>query len=166
MTAWSGVPPQLPVARAILAVQATEAVAQITPHAVGQRQIVLPTVSFSVQIRFACAGSAVPTLLSVGIADTLYRHAPLDGERSRLAIVEVPSKQIAPVNIGSFCVAGRASKGDDLLLPGVASAQVSLRCNLNTRSTRKVASVPLPLRLICEPGRDQGVPAVFDSPPR
>ena len=166
MTAWSGVPPQLPVARAVLAVQAIEAVAQITPHALGRRQVVVPTTSFSLQTRFACAGSAVPTLLSIGIADTLYRHVPLDNERFRLAEVEVPAKQIAPVNVGSFCVAGRASKGDNLLLPGVASAQISLRCDLNTRSAVKVTSVPLPLRLICVPEPDQDEPAAVDSLPR
>ena len=166
LAAWLNVPPQMPVAMNELTVQALEAVAQITPHAAGQRQITAPQVSFSLQTRFACMGNGVPMLLSIGIADTLYRHNPAAGERSLLVVVEVPAKQIAPINIGDFCVAGLGSVGDDLLLPGVATAQVSLRCDLSAPPAVQVTSVPLPLRLTCAPNDDQDASASAAPPTR
>jgi hypothetical protein len=166
LAAWSNVPVQLPVANNELTVQALEAVAQITPHAAAQRQIYVPELSFSLQTRFACRGNAVPLLLSIGIADTLYRYAPAAGERSLLATVDVPAKQIAPINIGDFCVAGDDDVSDDLLLPGVATAQVALRCDVGSPPVVQVASVPLPLRLKCAPADDQDISVAADPPTR
>lgn len=166
LAAWLNVPLQMPVANNELTVQALEAVAQISPHAIGQRQIEAPKVTFSLQTRFACIGNTVPVLLSIGIADTLYRHTPAAGERSLLAVVEVPAEQIAPINIGDFCAAGRENAGDDLLLPGVATAQVSLRCDLSARPVVQVTSVPLPLRLMCAPVKDQEASVSADAPTR
>lgn len=166
MVAWLNVPQQMPVARNELTVQAVEAVAQIAPRQAGQRQIEVPQVSFSLQTRFACMGNAVPELLSIGIADTLYRHVPVEGQRSLLAIIEVPAKQIAPVNIGNFCVAGGTSATAELLLPGIATAQVSLRCDRHAPPILQVTSVPLPLRLICAPTDNQDKSGAVDSPTR
>jgi hypothetical protein len=164
MAAWLNVPQQMPVARNELTVQALEAVAQISPHAPAQRQIKTPEVSFSLQIRFACMGDATPQLLSVGIADTLYRHVPVTGQRTLLARVDVPSEQIAPINIGDFCVAGRIGTNNALRLPGVATAQVSLRCDRKAPPVIQATSVALPLRLVCKQPDDQGTAA--DSPAR
>jgi len=166
LAAWSNVPLQLPVANNDLTVQALEAVAQITPHAAGQRQIYAPKMSFSIQTRFACRGNAVPVLLSIGIADTLYRYAPAAGERSLLATVDVPARQIAPINTGDFCVAGRDGVGNDLLLPGVATAQVSLRCDVSAPPVLQSTSVPLPLRLTCAPAEGQDDSVAADPPAR
>ena len=159
-------PLQVPVANNELTVQALEAVAQITPHAAGQRQIRAPKVSFSLRTRFACRGNTVPLSLSIGIADTLFRHVPAAGERSLLATVDVPAGQIAPLNIGDFCVAGHESGDNDLLLPGVATAQVSLRCDVGAPPVLQVTSVSLPLRLQCLPADGQGVSVASDSPAR
>lgn len=166
LAAWSNVPLQLPVANNKLTVQALEAVAQISPHAAGQRQIYAPKLSFSLQTRFACRGNAVPILLSIGIADTLYRHVPAAGERSLLATVEIPARQIAPINIGDFCVAGHDGVGDELLLPGVATAHVSLRCDVSSPPVVQVSSVPLPLRLRCTPAEGQDIPGSAVPPTR
>ena len=166
LAAWSNVPLQLPVANNELTVQALEAVAQITPHPAGQRQIYAPRVSFFLQTRFACKGNAVPVSLSIGIADTLYRHTPVAGERSLLATVEVPAGQIAPINVGDFCVAEREGVGRDLLLPGVATAHVSLRCDVSAPPVLQVTSVPLPLRLTCVPAENQDDSAAADAPTR
>jgi hypothetical protein len=166
LAAWSNVPLQLPVANNQLTVQALEAVAQITPHAAGQRQIYAPKLSFSLRTRFACRGNAVPVSLSIGIADTLYRHVPAAGHRSLLATVEVPAGQIAPINIGNFCVAGHNGADNDLLLPGVATAQVSLHCDVSAPPVVQVTSVPLPLRLTCVSVESQDVSAATDPPTR
>ena len=166
LAAWSNVPLQLPVAKNDLTVQAFEAVAQIAPRAAGRRQIYAPKISFSLQTRFACSGNAVPMLLSIGIADTLYRYSPGAGEGSLLATVEVPAKQIAPINIGDFCIAGHDGVGTDLLLPGVATAQVSLRCDISAPPVVQVTSVPLPLRLQCAPAKSQDVSVAADPPTR
>ena len=167
MSAWLNVPQQMPVARNELTVQAVEAVAQISPRARSQRQIETPKVSFSLQVQFACMGDATPQLLSIGISDTLYRHIPVAGQRSLLASVEVPPEQIAPINVGDFCIAEPTGTGNTLLVPGVATAQVSLRCDRNAPPAMQVTSVPLPLRLICTQTDDQGESAaVVDSPTR
>lgn len=166
LAAWSNVPQQMPVARNELTVQAVEAVAQIAPRPARHRQIDLPTISFSVKTRFACMGNTLPELLSIGIADTLFRHVPAAGQRSLLAVVEVPAEQIAPINIGNFCVADDTSVGTDLLLPGIATAQVSLRCDLSTPPILQLTSVPLPLRLICAPTDDQDKSVAVDSATR
>ena len=166
LAAWSNVPPQLPVANNELTVQALEAVAQITPHAKGQRQIVVPKLSFTLRTRFACRGNRTPESLSIGIADTLYRHVPAAGERSLLASVDVPAGQLAPINIGDFCVAGRNRVAGDLLLPGVATAQVSLRCDVSAPPVLQVTSVPLPLRVKCMPAGAQDASVAADEPPR
>ena len=167
IAAWFNVPQQLPVARNELKVQAVEAVAQIAPHAPGQRQIEAPKVTFSLHARFACMGDTLPRSLSIGIADTMYRHVPVAGQRSLLAVIEVPAKQIAPINVGDFCVVDGAVAGDDLLLPAIATAHVSLHCDPIAPPVMQVTSVPLPLRLICAPTDDQDPSSIAaDSPTR
>jgi hypothetical protein len=157
LAAGLGVMPILPGATDKLTVQALEAVAQITPHAAGERQIQAPSLSFALRVDFGCASDAAASL-SFGIADTHYRHVPKDTDGAFLAVIDVSAEQIAPITTGDFCVAGSAGKQADLLLHGVATAQVALRCTSGEGTAMRITSAALPLRLECTVGVDQDAP--------
>jgi hypothetical protein len=161
LAAGLGVMPFLPGVADKLTVQALEAVAQITPQAADERQIQAPPVTFALRVDFGCAGDAAASL-GFGIADTHYRHVPQDGDAAFLAVIEVPAEQIAPLTTGDFCVAGSAEDQAALLLPGVATAQVALRCTSGERTTMRITSAALPLRLTCAVGADQDAPPASD----
>ncbi len=161
LAAGLGVMPFLPGAADKLTVQALEAVTQITPHAAGERQIQAPPLTFSLRVDFGCAGDAAASL-SIGIADTHYRHVPQDGDAAFLAVIEVSAEQMAPITTGNFCVAGSAEDQATLLLHGVATAQVALRCTSGERTAMRITSAALPLRLVCAVGVDQGAPPTSD----
>lgn len=153
--------PLLPGATDKLTVQALEAVTQIAPHAAGERKIHTPSLTFSLRVDFSCADAAAATL-SIGISDTHYRHVPQDGNAAFLAVIDVAAEQIAPITTGNFCVVGSAEDGATLLLHGVANAQVALRCTAGERTTMRITSAALPLRLICAASADQERPPVSD----
>lgn len=151
-----GALPFLPGATDKLTVQPLEAVTQIAPHAAGERKIHAPSLAFSLRVDFSCANDANASL-SVGIADTHYRHVPRDGETALLAVVEVAAEQLAPITTGNYCVVGSAEDGSTLLLQGVATAQVALRCTSGNQTVMRITSAALPLRLICAASADQEV---------
>ena len=161
LAAGLGVMSFLPGATDKLTVQALEAVTQITPHAAGERQIQAPPLTFSLRVDFGCADDAAASL-SFGIADTHYRHVPQDGDAAFLAVIEVSAEQIAPITTGNFCVAGSAEDETALLLHGVATAQVALRCTSGERTAMRITSAALPLRLVCAVGVDQDAPPASD----
>ena len=154
LAAGLGVIPLLPGATDKLTVQALEAVTQITPHAAGERKIHTPSLTFSLRVDFGCANDAAASL-SFGIADTHYRHVPQDGDAAFLAVIEVAAEQLAPITTGNFCVVGSAEDRATLLLHGVATAQVALRCTSGEHTAMRITSTALPLRLICAAGVDQ-----------
>jgi hypothetical protein len=144
-----------------LTVQALEAVTQIAPHAAGERKIHTPSLTFLLRVDFSCADAAAATL-SFGISDTHYRHVPQDGNAAFLAVIDVAAEQIAPITTGNFCVVGSAEDRETLLLHGVANAQVGLRCTSGERTTMRITSTALPLRLICAASVDQELTPVSD----
>ena len=133
------------LADAELVVRADETVARVEPNA--SQQTRLPSLEFSVHAEFVCEDGAVAESVTIGVADAHQRHVPDRDATSLHAIVTVPRKQIASVNTGDFCA--DSDTGGELLLTGVATAQVSLRCRNGSSSTVRYASLGLPLRLIC-----------------
>ncbi len=133
----------------LLTVHVNAAEAQITPRMPDQRADYGESVSFSLQADFRCRDDAAAKSIVVSISDTLYRHVPAAGEKSMLATIVVPGEQIAPAETGAFCTDADFEDGEFLLLPAVATAQVSLRCQLDALSTIRFVSAPLPLRLVC-----------------
>ena len=161
LAAGLGAIPLLPGVTDKLTVQALEAVTQIAPHAAGERKIHAPSLTFSLRVDFGCAGDATASL-SFSIADTHYRHVPQDDDAAFLAVIEVSAEQIAPITTGNFCVAGSAEDQAALLLHGVATAQVALRCTSGERTVMRITSATLPLRLVCAVGVDQDAPPASD----
>jgi len=110
---------------------------------------------------FECPSDADAESVTVSIADTHKRFGPNDiSDKAALDVrVSVPAKQIAPVMVADFCIDDgiddRPGDEKNLLVPGVATAQVSLRCRSETESFLYFASAVLPLRLYCVPDADQ-----------
>lgn len=146
------------LADAELVVRADETLAHVEPNA-GQ-QTRLPTLEFSVHAQFSCGDGAVAESLTISVADAHERHVPGADQGALQAIVTVPRNQIASVTTGDFC--GDTDSGGDLLLAGVATAQVSLRCRNEDSSAISYASLGLPLRLVC----DQDSSAEVSAAPR
>ena len=141
-----------------LTVSASTVEARTDPIDPERRRLYLPALTFSLQARFACAAPEAVATINVSVADTHKRYEPGDGEQSIDATIDVPRHQFAPVATGTFCLQGKAGEQRHLELPGVATAQVSLRCQSDNLAAVRYASVPLPVRLECIPARDQ-VPA-------
>ena len=161
LAAGLGAMPLLPGATDKLTVQALEAVTQIAPHAAGERKIHTPSLTFSLRVDFGCANDAAASL-SFGITDTHFRHVPQDGDTAFLEVIEVSAEQIAPIATGDFCVVGSAEDRATLLLHGVATAQVALRCTSGEHTVMRITSTALPLRLICAASVDQEAPTASD----
>jgi hypothetical protein len=161
LAAGLGAMPLLPGGTDKLTVQALEAVTQISPHAAGERHIQTLPLTFSLRVDFGCAGDAAASL-SFGIVDTHYQYVPEDGDAAFLAVIEVSAEQIAPITTGNFCVAGSAEDQAALLLHGVATAQVALRCTSGEHTEMRITSAALPLRLVCTVGVDQEAPSASD----
>ena len=133
------------LADAELVVSAEEARAHIKPNA--SQQTRLPKLKFSVHMEFVCEDQATAESLTISVADAHERHVPDRDAKSVHAVVTVPRNQIAAVATGDFCA--DVGNAGELLLASVATAQVSLRCRNDSRSSVSYASLGLPVRLVC-----------------
>lgn len=133
----------------LLTVHANEASAQI--EAREQGQITLPSLDLSLIAAFACPADAEAESVTISVADTHKRYGPEDlADTTALEVsVNVPAGQIAPIASAEFCHEGGPVDESELLVPGVATAHVSLRCRSESGSWIDFASVALPLRLHC-----------------
>jgi len=151
---------QSTMADAELAVHVQEARAEILPRTQGQKHTRLPVLQFSVRADFACNKDAVAESVTISVADAYKRYAPAAGEETFETDITVPRNQIAAVATGDFCMAGDTD--GELLLAGVATAQVSLRCRSENSVSIRFASQRLPLRLVCS-RRDAQDPSLVSS---
>jgi len=133
-----------------IVIAAQEAEAIVAPRPGNLRLINLPALTFSLRAAIRCKGEPVSVTLSV--ADT-YRTLDQDelaDQRSAEVLLTVPARQLALAATSRFCVAGDSESGDKLLVPGLTTAQASLRCASDARTSMHYASVPLQIRLICD----------------
>ena len=93
----------------------------------------------------------------VSISDTHRRFGPDEiGDKAALDVrVSVPANQVAPVTVADFCITGGPNDAKGLLLPGIATAQVSLRCRSEKESFVYFESAVLPVRLQCDSDENQ-----------
>ena len=131
-----------------------DAAAVVEPRDTRLRVINLPDLEFALRAVLQCAGT--PVSLTFSIADTLTTldGEELEEERAAEATLTVPAQQITLAASKHFCVAGDEESGDELLVPGLATAHVSLHCSHDGRFSASFASAPLNLRLRCERGTD------------
>lgn len=148
--------PSLPVDLAavdtVLTLHANESFAQIQRRDASSPQTRLPAMELSLQASYACPADTAAESLTVSISDTLRRYGA--EEIANVSLLEtslsVPANQFAPVLAPDFCVHGMPQNEKGLLLPGIATAHVSLRCSgENVPPSVHFASVALPLRLHC-----------------
>lgn len=140
-----------------LSLQAKASPAELAPRDEQQHQVRLPALDATVIATVLCAADARPVSLTVSISDS-YRHfGPelLADSKTVEALFNLPAGQLAPVSVAEFCIKGVTADGQVLELPGVATAQVSLRCQSEDASTSMhFASLPIPVSLYCRAGDD------------
>jgi len=136
----------------ILTVLATEAIVEIRPGAALRHQLALPGLDVTLLATFNCQNGNKAASLTVSISDTYQYYGPdlLGDAASFEASFNVPANQLAPVSVPGFCIEGRPAGNRRMLLPGIATAQASLRCG-GDDGTASVHfdSVAVPVTLYC-----------------
>lgn len=137
----------------VIAAQDTEAI--VAPRAKNLRLINLPALTFSLRAAIRCQGE--PTSLTLSIADT-YRTLGKDelaGQQATEASLTVPAQQLALAATSRFCIDGDTETSDELLVPGITTAQASLVCASDTNTSVHYASTPLQISLTCDRGPEE-----------
>lgn len=139
-----------------LGLAARDTTAVVQPRSARLRVIDLPDLEFALRAVLRCAGE--PVSLTFSIADTLVTLGgeELQEQHAAEATLTVPAQQITLAASKRFCVAGDDESGDELLVPGLATAHVSLHCSTDGRLSAHFASAPLNLRLSCERASEAG----------
>jgi hypothetical protein len=132
-----------------LLVEFDAAVAKIALRSSG-RPIRLPSLTFAVRIEASCAAPLETKSISISIADTRINVQPDDTgviERS----IRVPRKQLGPISVNDFCIAGDgASSEQELHLRDALSAQLSLHCSGDNQEWMTYETVALEVALQCD----------------
>ena len=159
----------VPAARLELA--AEPPVVQVVPvsaAAPGRQFIQLPTLEYRFAVHAACGAERTPRSLSVSIADsrvTLSGTALQDRPADEL-VLTVPARQLAPVAVDDFCIAGDDSPAVGgtaglqpatsdpqpprrLTVPAVVSVQASLVCGGESGADIRYVTQPLAVTLAC-----------------
>lgn len=142
---------EISTADSLLTLQANEAIVQIKPRNPDEKRVNPPSLELSVVASFSCPADAEPESVTVSVADTYKRYGPeeIANTATLEALVTVPGSQLSPIASADFCVDGGSTDEQGLLVPGVATAQISLRCRGESSSSVHFSSVALPIRLLC-----------------
>jgi len=137
----------------VIAAQETEAV--VAPREKNLRLISLPALTFSIRAAIRCQGE--PTSLTLSIADThrTLSKDELAGQRATEASLTVPAQQLALAATSRFCIYGDTETDNELLVPGITTAQASLICASDTSTSVYYASTPLQISLSCDRGPEK-----------
>ncbi len=139
----------------VIAAQETEAT--LVPRAPNMQLVDLPAMEFGLRATIKCSGTAESLTLSVADSHVTLDTDALADQGSAEVALTVPARQIALAASGNFCLKddGDAGRGDELLVPGVATAHASLRCSNEGRTSVHFASAPLQVRLHCARTEDE-----------
>ena len=137
----------------VIAAQKTEAI--VAPRAKNLRLINLPALTFSLRAGIRCKGE--PTSLTLSIADTIrtLNKDEMAGLRAVEASLTVPAQQLALAATSRFCIDGDTETSDELLVPGITTAQASLLCASDTGKSVHYASTSLQISLTCNRGPEE-----------
>lgn len=132
-----------------IVVTAKEAEAVVKPRLAQTPLIDLPPLTFHLRAAILCTGS--PTSVTVSVADTFQtlNHEQLEGQRAAEATLTVPGRQLKLAASRHFCIKDDEETGDEILIPGFATAHASLQCESDAGVTVHYASAPLSLSLRC-----------------
>jgi hypothetical protein len=132
-----------------LLVEFDAAVAKIALRS-SSRPIRLPSLTFAVRIEATCPTALEPESISISIADTRINVQPDDTGLIEKTI-RVPTKQLGPIAVNDFCIAGDDTKpGQQLRLRDALSAQLSLRCSSENQESMTYETVALEVALQCD----------------
>ncbi len=133
------------------------ATAAVAPAPEGRRQIELPSLEYAFSVVVRCESPMLPARLSITVADTrkLLELTEDDESRNVDASLKIPASQLAPISTDGFCVIGDDASRAPLLLKGVLTTSLSLRCSGDNGDAIHYASESLAVKLECvEPDAD------------
>jgi hypothetical protein len=142
-----------------LEVEATAAIVQIEPLAVGRKLIRLPALEFELSIDAVCAPNSDAKSLSISVADTRKTISGEETAKISSAPIRflVPARQVAPIAVYGFCP--HSGKSSELLIRDAVTTHLSLRCLGADGHSITYASHGLDVLLRCDiPANDQGDP--------
>jgi hypothetical protein len=147
-----------------LLVNIDTAIVEISARPSGRHTMRLPSLEFAVRLEPRCGIGKDADSISLSVADTRLRI-----DREALAeqpiietTIRIPGKQIGPLVIEDFCVAGDDAANDAFMeVRDALTAQLSLKCSDGSRQTIVYWTEALAITLKCEtPAADQ-----VSSPP-
>lgn len=128
----------------------------------------LPSLEFSFDVETSCGDDQSPESLFLNVADTrlAFNAEQLSDNQHRRIVLQVPSRQLAPIAVYDFCAtAGNESAADDgpaspfpgidlseVTISAAVSAHASLRCRNDREQFIAYITRPLDLTLTCEAG--------------
>ena len=137
---------------------------KVSARPAGRPPIRLPGLEFTIRLEPLCSAGMVAESVSVSIADTRVHIGPqtLADQTVIETTIRIPRKQIGPLAIEDFCVAGDDSANNAVLqVRDALTAQLSLKCADDSRKSIIYKTEALATTLICETAAaDQ-----FPSPP-
>ncbi len=162
MIAFAGLTPA--GARADIVVAAPETEAAVAPREAAMQLVNLPALEFALRAAFKCKGKPVSMTLSVADTFRTLDGDALAGLRATEAALSVPPQQVVLAASKDFCIAGDPETANEMLVPGLATVHVSLRCETGAGPSFHFASAPLKVRLVCvrETSTDQEAPDSSD----
>ena len=127
----------------------------VSPRRPGRTSMQLPSLTYELSVIVECEANWHPESVSISVADsraTLTADQLQTSTRPGLKLL-IPSNQIAPLRVEYFCIVGGGDepgtvRPNTITIPGVMSAQASLRCV--TESTKSTMYVSKPLDVILE----------------
>ena len=132
---------------------------EVSARPSGRHPMRLPGLEFKVRLEPRCSAGMDADSISVSVADTRLR---IDREAlAKQPVIEttihVPRKQIGPLVIEDFCVAGDDAARDTVLhVRDAFTAQLSLKCADENRQSILYETEALAIKLVCEvPAADQ-----------
>jgi hypothetical protein len=137
------------VAGESVVIAAKEAAIVVTPRSANLPLIELPALEFDLRAAIRCAGTPASLTLSVADTFTTLGQDAITDKRAANVILTVPAPQLSLAASRSFCLEDDLASADELLVPGLATAHASLRCNNENGVTVHFASASLQVRLRC-----------------
>ena len=124
----------------------------VSPRQARHTTTKLPGLTYQLSVTVDCETNWQPDSVSISVADS---RASISAEELQAGAeldlqLRIPSNQIAPLRVEHFCLDGGADENspNSITIPGVVSAQASLRCV--TESTKSIMYVSKQLDVLLE----------------
>ena len=133
---------------------AEAAVARIEPLAPGRDFVWLPTLKFALSLQPRCPSASDTAAVLISIADTRVALTSVDPDavESVETALTLPAQQTGPVRVAGFCRADQPDAARELVIEGIFTARVSLRCSAGDTDSISYATLPLDVILACNRG--------------